>query len=316
MVGIVVVSHSARLAEGVVELAREMAGDEVPIEAAGGLDEPGEPSAPTRSRVVAAIRSGDAADGGTLVLMDLGSAVLSAETALDFLDDEARARVRLLEAPLVEGAVAAAAAARAGASLDEVAAEARRGLAGKQAHLGGPDAAGAPPRRPTRRGRLASATAVVGGAHGLHARPAAAVVRTVAGLDAEVRAGEPHRRARSRRRTQPDGARRPWGRCAATRCGSCARGPDAAEAAAAVAGLVSRGRRRAPPAPPPPRRPPPRRRRREPGEELRGVPASPGRAAGPARRAGAPRRCRTRPPGRPTRSRPPCGRRARRWGQS
>ena len=43
MVGIVVVSHSARLAEGVVELAREMAGDEVPIAAAGGLDEPGEP---------------------------------------------------------------------------------------------------------------------------------------------------------------------------------------------------------------------------------------------------------------------------------
>ena len=141
MIGIVVVSHSAALAEGVVALARGMAGDDVPIEAAGGIDEPGALGTDA-VKVMAAIEAAGA--DGVLVLMDLGSAVLSAETALDFLDDDTRARVLLCEAPLVEGAVAAAAAARAGASLGEAAAEARNGLAGKIAHLGGPQPAAAP----------------------------------------------------------------------------------------------------------------------------------------------------------------------------
>jgi dihydroxyacetone kinase phosphotransfer subunit len=114
VIGIVVVSHSAALAEGVVALARGMAGDDVPIEAAGGIDEPGALGTDA-VKVMAAIEA--AGGDGVLVLMDLGSAVLSAETALDFLDDDTRARVLLCEAPLVEGAVAAAAAARAGASL-------------------------------------------------------------------------------------------------------------------------------------------------------------------------------------------------------
>ncbi len=140
--------------------------------------------------------------GGALVLMDLGSAVLSAETALDLLPEEDRGRVLLCEAPLVEGAVAAAAASRAGGSLEEVAAEARNGLAGKQAHLGG-----APPRRtrprpgaPTRAGAWSAVEVVVGGAHGLHARPAAAVVRAVADLRRGGAAEQPHRRERARSR--------------------------------------------------------------------------------------------------------------------
>ena len=114
----------------------------MPIEAAGGIDEPGELGTDAVRVMEAIARAGT---GETLVLMDLGSAVLSAETALDLLDDDARAGVLLCEAPLVEGAVAAAAAARAGASLAEVAAEARNGLAGKVAHLGAPgqDAPGA-----------------------------------------------------------------------------------------------------------------------------------------------------------------------------
>ena len=149
MIGLVIVSHSARLAEGVVELAREMGGDEVPIEAAGGLDDPEGAIGTDAMRVMAAIERADAAGDGALVLMDLGSAVLSAETALDFLPDDQRERVLLCEAPLVEGAVAAAAAARAGGSLEEVAEEARLGLAGKQAHLGGAGRrGGAPPRSP------------------------------------------------------------------------------------------------------------------------------------------------------------------------
>jgi len=74
-------------------------------------------------------------DAGVLVLMDLGSAVLSAETALEFLSDERRARVRLCAAPLIEGAVAAVGQALAGADLDTVAREAQNALSAKLAHL-------------------------------------------------------------------------------------------------------------------------------------------------------------------------------------
>jgi phosphocarrier protein FPr len=287
MVGIVVVSHSARLAEGVVELAREMAGEEVPIAAAGGLDEPGDPLGTDAARVMAALeRVSEAADGGTLVLMDLGSAILSAETALDFLDEDARERVMLVAAPLVEGAVAAAAAARAGASLEEAAAEARRGLAGKEAHLGGGAADGAPPAEDDAGGDWLSATAVVGAEHGLHARPAAAVVRAAAGLDADVRlenvtAGRGPAGARSLTALSALGALR--GHTVRV----LARGPDAERALAEVASLVAE--RDGPAAAAAPAPPSPEAAAQEPpdaGATVRGVPASPGLAAGPARPAG------------------------------
>src|SRR5262249_1252935 len=135
MVGIVVVSHSAAVAEGVVELARQMGGEDVPIAAAGGVDDPEHPIGTDATRVQAAIEGLADADG-VLVLMDLGSAVLSAELALELLDPELAGRVLLCDAPLVEGAVAAAVAARVGGGLEEVAAEARRGLAPKAAQLG------------------------------------------------------------------------------------------------------------------------------------------------------------------------------------
>src|ERR687897_2691075 len=116
MVGLVIVSHSATLAEGVAELARGR-GAEVPIELAGGIDAP-EPALGTdAAQVLEAIERADQGDG-VLVLMDLGSAVLSAEMALDLLPEERRERVMLSEAPLVEGAVAAAVAARLGSSLE------------------------------------------------------------------------------------------------------------------------------------------------------------------------------------------------------
>src|SRR6266540_7523089 len=113
MVGIVLVSHSHEVAAGAADLARQMGGEDVRIETAGGLDEPGNPIGTDAMRVVAAI---DAAwsDDGVLVLMDLGSAVLSTELALDFLDHERRPKVLLTDAPFVEGAVAAAVAAKLG----------------------------------------------------------------------------------------------------------------------------------------------------------------------------------------------------------
>ncbi|MGY5883963.1 dihydroxyacetone kinase phosphoryl donor subunit DhaM [Modestobacter lacusdianchii] len=133
-VGIVVVSHSRPLAEAAVELARQMLpGSTVPIEVAAGTDDGG--LGTDAVAVSAAITAADSGDG-VLVLMDLGSAVMSAETALELLDDDVRARVLLSAAPLVEGLVGAAVVAAGGADRDRVAAEALRGLAPKQAHLG------------------------------------------------------------------------------------------------------------------------------------------------------------------------------------
>src|SRR5919199_311889 len=131
-VGLVIVSHSAKLAEGVVELARQMGGEEVAIEAAGGMADP--PGAiGTDAMVVMEAIERAASDDGVLVLMDLGSALMSAEMAVEMGAGDTR--VVLAAAPLVEGAVAAAAAARGGLGLDEVAAEARGALRAKIAEL-------------------------------------------------------------------------------------------------------------------------------------------------------------------------------------
>ncbi len=186
MVGIVLVSHSARLADGVVELAREMAGPDVALVAAGGLDQPGRPLGTDAALIGRAIeRAWD--DNGVLVLMDLGSAVLSAEMAAEMLPDDQRSRLLLCEAPLVEGAVAAAVATRLGEPLDRVAAEARGGLAGKAAHLGATSPAPAEAAA-TAGDRALELRLVVRNPLGLHARPAARFVETAGKFDATTTA--------------------------------------------------------------------------------------------------------------------------------
>jgi phosphoenolpyruvate---glycerone phosphotransferase subunit DhaM len=133
-VGLVVVSHSRPLAEAAVTLARQMlTGADVAVEVAAGTDDGGlGTDAVAISEAIAAADSGD----GVVVLMDLGSAVLSAETALELLADDVRERVLLSPGPLVEGLIGAVVVAAGGADRDRVAAEALRGLAPKQAHLG------------------------------------------------------------------------------------------------------------------------------------------------------------------------------------
>ena len=121
-VGVVVVSHSAKVAEGVVEMASQMAG-EVRIRAAGGTDEGGIGTDATL--IAGAIDDADSGDG-VLVIVDLGSAVLAAQLAIEELvDPDRRGRVRIADAPLVEGAVIAAIQSSTGSSLEEVDAAAR-----------------------------------------------------------------------------------------------------------------------------------------------------------------------------------------------
>lgn len=114
LVGIVIVSHSQKLAEGVKELAEMMAND-VHIEAAGGLDEG--LLGTSFERVKVAIEDVCGTDGA-VVLMDMGSAIMTAELAVEECRDEA---VRLVDCPIAEGAVLAALAAASGADFEEVA---------------------------------------------------------------------------------------------------------------------------------------------------------------------------------------------------
>lgn len=123
MIGLVIVSHSAKLAEGICELAGQVGQGRVRLAAAGGTADSEHPIGTDAFRVLNAIES-VYSDDGVVVLMDLGSAVLSAETALEMVDEAKRPQVRLCHAPVVEAAVAAASLAGAGASLDEILREA------------------------------------------------------------------------------------------------------------------------------------------------------------------------------------------------
>ncbi len=129
MIGIVIISHSAKLAAGVKELAQQMVQTSVPIAIAAGIDDPENPFGTDVLQVQAAIES-VYSDAGVVVLMDLGSAVLSAEMALEFLDQDQKPKVRLCEAPLVEGAIAAVVQAAAGGDMDQGIAEARSAFIG------------------------------------------------------------------------------------------------------------------------------------------------------------------------------------------
>ena len=160
-----------------------MGGEDVAIAAAGGMDDGATGTDAERVRLaVEQVRSPD----GVLILMDLGSALMSAEMAVEMLDADG-GQVVLCGAPLVEGAVAAAARARGGASLDEVAREARGALRMKTAQLGeeAPEANGGTSRLPDDTEALELRLRVEPRL-GLHARPAARFAAAVSDFDARV----------------------------------------------------------------------------------------------------------------------------------
>jgi PTS hybrid protein len=117
-VSLVVVSHSAKLAEGVVELAGQMTQGKVAIAAAGGASDG--TLGTSVERIVAALQEVTSPDG-TLILLDLGSAVMATEMAVEQFAEASEHRVIISPAPLVEGAVIAAVEASIGNSLQEVA---------------------------------------------------------------------------------------------------------------------------------------------------------------------------------------------------
>lgn len=180
-VGIVLVSHSSKLAEGLAELAAQMAPD-VTILPAGGLSDGS--IGTDYDEVVAATQRADSGDG-VVLLYDLGSAQMTAELAVESLADPSAAIVA--DGPLVEGAIAAAVAAQSGQD--------RKAVAEAAAAAGMPE-------------DLALSEVTAGGDEielelhndvGLHARPAALLVRALSEFDAEVtvRLGEQEADAKS-----------------------------------------------------------------------------------------------------------------------
>ena len=191
MIGIVVVSHSPALARAAVDLALEMGGESPPeIRVAAGA---AAGATGTDAVAIAAAIDEVASPDGVLVVMDLGSAILSAGMALEF--SHADVPVLLSDAPFVEGLIAAVVVAGAGGSLDAVNAEARRALGGKTAQLEGTgrEAPSAPSNAvPDAVAPADEVTfeALIANPSGLHARPAAVFVKTVGRYDADVRVTE------------------------------------------------------------------------------------------------------------------------------
>jgi dihydroxyacetone kinase phosphotransfer subunit len=116
-VGIVIVSHSPKVAEGAADMVRQMVGAEVPVAWTGG-----NPDGGLGTSVPAIIAAIDKAwsEAGVAILVDLGGAETNSEMAVEMLDQDRQSKVVICNAPIVEGAVIAAAEAASGATLDLV----------------------------------------------------------------------------------------------------------------------------------------------------------------------------------------------------
>jgi PTS hybrid protein len=192
-VGIVFVSHSRQLADGLVALAGQMAGS-VALVAAGGTDDDG--IGTSFVKVTDGIQQAQQG-AGVVVISDLGSALLIAETVHDTLPDDERERVIVVDVPFVEGGVAAGVAAESGADLRavvEAAESARSAWADAPSAVpgveGAPAAAGAREETPSASGADASGRYVrevmLKNRDGLHARPAAEFVKLANTFPARV----------------------------------------------------------------------------------------------------------------------------------
>ncbi|MBO0900748.1 PTS-dependent dihydroxyacetone kinase phosphotransferase subunit DhaM [Cellulomonas sp. zg-ZUI199] len=190
LVALVLVSHSQQLAEGAAQVAAQMAPG-VRILPAGGTDDGG--LGTSFDRVEAAVREATAGGGSVVVLTDLGSAVLTAESVLEAGDPATADRVRIADAPFVEGAVAAAVTAHGGADVDQVLASAQAAgrTFGPVGTTAAPDTApevvpGGATEPVVAPDGSVRATTVLRNPLGLHARPAALMVRMLAAFDAKV----------------------------------------------------------------------------------------------------------------------------------
>jgi len=190
MVNLVLVSHSKRLAQSAADMALQMiATGQVKIATAAGTGEDNQEFGTNAVEIADAIQRVDSING-VLVLMDLGSAVLSTQMALELLPDEVRAHVRVCPGPFIEGEVVAAAQASAGGNLEQVYTEAFNAIKPKEEQFE-PEAA-EPEKQileAQAQGGQAGGSSVVltlENEHGLHARPGVRFVQTASQFDADI----------------------------------------------------------------------------------------------------------------------------------
>lgn len=179
MIGLVLVSHSRKLAQSLVDFVREMNPNSIPIVAAGGVGKNYEELGTDATDILEAINS-VYSDDGVIILLDMGSAILSTELALDFLESSVAQKIKICSAPLVEGSISAAVQISLNMDIETVCQEALESLQGKQSHL----------QKDTDK-NLETGTKVtnteeqnkvekiltINNLHGLHARPAAKFVQ-------------------------------------------------------------------------------------------------------------------------------------------
>ena len=192
MVNILLVSHSHKLAQGTAELVRQMApSPDLKIRVGAGIGDNHEEIGTDAVEIMDALNE-LAENNDVLVLMDLGSAVLSTEMALQMLDEAVAARVRMCPAAFVEGAIAAGVQANLGSTLQEVYDEAMNALAAKQQQILGELPAENPEvvdvtesLEKVDEGKI-GVNVTVTNPSGLHARPAALFIQTVKKYDASL----------------------------------------------------------------------------------------------------------------------------------
>ncbi len=284
MIALLLVSHSARLAEGVRELAAQMTGGKpVPLFAVGGTDE-GEIGT-SLEKIIQALEAALQAGEAVVILADLGSAVMTAQMAIEFLPPEEQARVRLVDAPLVEGAISAAATAAGGGDVEAVCEAARQARTLPKLYTEEPKPEAASPAET----ESASVEVTIVNPTGLHARPAAQFVQAATGFQAEITVenlskGRPAANAKSVMAVLGQATAEKGERVRIT-----ARGPDAKEAVEALKALIESGfgELEAPPpapstTPPEAPSPAPTVEAPAPGAVLHGIAASEGLAIAPA----------------------------------
>lgn len=180
VVGIVIVSHSYRLAEGVKELADSLMGGRVPIATAGGLDEV--TLGTSAEKIMNAIRS-VWSDDGVLVLIDMGSAVLNTKLALELLPDGISQKIFVSNAPLVEGTLMAALKVDAGGDLSQVIEDIARANHFPKSEE---DSISTPIKEEAVKNGRAERVVTIVNRDGIHARSAAKLVQLVKSCGANV----------------------------------------------------------------------------------------------------------------------------------
>ena len=185
MVGLVLVSHSRPLAEAVADLARRAVNSDLRLTFTGGVGEYRLELGTDAIEIREAISTVYSEDG-VLVLMDMGSAILSAETAKELLSPEQQEKVRLTSAPLVEGGIAAAVQAELGASIDDVAKAALQSLLPKQDQVKdvSPEIDAVQETAPPTVNETLDVT--IQNTHGLHLRPAATLIKALSRFPGEI----------------------------------------------------------------------------------------------------------------------------------